>query len=142
MYKKILVPTDASEYSKRAFNQAINLAKQFQSEIIVLHVTYSPQAYWGYTVSYGISVTREDLTRNGQVALEATLAGISTYGIKIDTVLEMGNPVNRILDYVHKEKIDLIVMGSHGYGPILGPLLGSVSQRVLQKAPCPVLFVK
>ena len=142
MYKKILVPTDASEYSRRALNTALELAQYFQAEIIVMHVTYTPQAYWGYTLSYGISVTQEDLARNGQIALESTLAGVPIEGVKLSTVLEAGYPVSKILDQIHKEKIELVVMGSHGYGPITGSVLGSVSQRVLQKAPCPVLLVK
>lgn len=142
VYKKILVPTDASEYSRRAFKTALEFAQHFQAEIIVIHVTYTPQAYWGYTVSYGISITLEDLTRYGQVAIDTTLAGFSTEGVRLSTVLEAGHPVSKILDQIHKEKIDLVVMGSHGYGPITGSVLGSVSQRILQKAPCPVLLVK
>lgn len=142
MYKRILVPTDASEYSRRALNTALELAKQFNAEIILMHVTFTPQAYWGYTISYGISVTQEDLLRNGELALEATLAGVPTDGVKISTVLEVGHPVGKIVDQVKKNNINLIVIGSHGYGPITGSVLGSVSQRVLQKAPCPVLLVK
>lgn len=142
MYKKILVPTDASEYSRRAFDKAIELAKIFNAEIILMHVTFTPQAYWGYTVSYGISVTQEDLLRNGELALEAATAGVPTEGVKVSTVLEVGHPVTKIIEQVKKDNIDLIVIGSHGYGPITGSVLGSVSQRVLQKAPCPVLLVK
>lgn len=142
MYKKILVPTDASEYSRRALDTALELAKHFQAEITLMHVTFTPQAYWGYTISYGISVTQEDLTRNGQLALEATLVGVSTDGVKVSTVLEIGHPVGKILEQIHKDNIDLVVIGSHGYGPITGSVLGSVSQRVLQKATCPVLLVK
>lgn len=142
MYKKILVPTDASEYSKRALIKAIELAHHFQAEIILMHVTFTPQAYWGYTISYGISVTQEDLNRNGEMALEAALMGVSTEGVKITTVLEIGHPVSKILEQIKKDNIDLVVIGSHGYGPITGSVLGSVSQRVLQKATCPVLLVK
>lgn len=142
MYKKILVPTDASEYSRRALETALELAKHFDAEITLMHVTFTPQAYWGYTVSYGITVSQEDLLQNGQLALEATLAGVSTDGVKISTVLEVGHPVGKIVEQAKKDNVDLIVIGSHGYGPITGSVLGSVSQRVLQKAPCPVLLVK
>lgn len=142
MYKKILVPTDASEYSRRALNAAIELAKCFQAEITLMHVTLTPQAYWGYTLSYGITVTQENLTQNGELALEASLFGISTDGVKLTTVLEMGHPVKKILEQIQKDNIDLVVIGSHGYGPILGSVLGSVSQRILQKATCPVLLIR
>ncbi|MEA4901658.1 universal stress protein [Desulfitobacterium sp.] len=142
MYKKILVPTDASDYSRRSLMTAIELAKTFQSEIEVFHVTYTPQAYWGYTVSYGISVTQEDLNKHGKIALDATLAGIDTQGVEIKAVLASGHPVTKILEEVEKENIDLIVMGSHGYGVVAGSVFGSVSQRVLVKATCPVLITK
>lgn len=142
VYKKILVPTDASEYSKRAFTTALQLAKCFDAEIVLMHVTLTAQAYWGYTISYGISISQETLAKNGQLALDATVMGVSTDGVKVRTVLEEGYPVSKILEEIDKENIDLVVMGSHGYGPLIGSMLGSVSQRVVQKASCPVLLVK
>lgn len=142
MFKKILVPTDASEYSKRSLKIALELARTFQAEVEIFHVTYTPQAYWGYTVSYGISVTQEELNRNGEIALETTLAGMDIEGIQVNSVLDAGHPVSKILEEITKEKIDLVVMGSHGYGVVAGSVFGSVSQRVLQKATCPVLITK
>lgn len=53
-----------------------------------------------------------------------------------------GYPSTMILEEVEKEAIDLVVMGSHGYGPITGSVLGSVSQRVLKRVECPILIVK
>lgn len=142
MYKKILVPTDASEYSRRAFKTALELARLFQAEIVLLHASYSPQAYWGYTISYGITVTQEQLDQNGELALEATLTGMDTENITMKKVVESGHPVTIIMEQIKKNDINLVVMGSHGYGPITGSVLGSVSQRVLQRAACPVLIVK
>lgn len=142
MFKKILVPTDASEYSRRALEKALEMARKFQAEVILLHVSYLPQAYWGYTVSYGITVTQDQLDQNGQLALEATLMGIDTSAVVLTKKVESGHPVTVILEEIQKENIDLIVMGSHGYGPISGSVLGSVSQRVVQRATCPVLIIK
>ncbi|HWQ42649.1 MAG TPA: universal stress protein [Desulfosporosinus sp.] len=142
MFKRILVPTDASEYSRRALMTALELARSVQAEIVLLHVSYTPQAYWGYTISYGITVTQEQLEQNGELALEATLAGIDSTSVVLSKKVESGHPVTVILEEIKKENIDLIVMGSHGYGPISGSVLGSVSQRVLQRASCPVLIIK
>ncbi|AFL98855.1 MULTISPECIES: universal stress protein [Desulfitobacterium] len=142
MYKKILVPTDASEFSVRAFKTAVELAKLFQSEIVLIHVTYTPQTLWGNTVPYGYVFSQEDVAKNGQLALDATMAEGSAEGVKTRTVLEIGHPVIKIIDQIKKDDIDLVVIGSHGYGPITGSVLGSVSQRVLQKSPVPVLLVK
>jgi len=142
MYKKILVPTDASEYSKRALSTAIELARLLGSEIELFHVTFTPQAYWGYALSYGITVSQEELNRNGEAALDASLAGLDLGQVPLRRKLKSGHPVNEILKELETEQIDLVVMGSHGYGPIMGPVLGSVSQRVLQRAECPVLIIK
>lgn len=142
MYKKILVPTDGSEFSVRAFKTAVELAGLFRSEIVLIHVTYTPQALWGNTVPYGYVFSQEDVAKNGQMALDATMAEVSAEGVPTKTVLEIGHPVIKIIDQIKKDGIDLVVIGSHGYGPITGSVLGSVSQRVLQKSPVPVLLVK
>lgn len=142
MFKKILVPTDASEYSRRALKTALELARSVQAEIVLLHVSYTPQAYWGYTISYGITVTQEQLDQNGDLALEATLTGIDSEQVVIHKRVESGHPVTIILEQIKKENIDLVIMGSHGYGAIAGSVLGSVSQRVLQRVNCPVLIIK
>ena len=142
MFKRILVPTDASEYSRRALKTALELARAVHAEVVLLHVSYTPQAYWGYTISYGITVTQEQLDQNGELALEATLTGMDTEPIVITKRVESGHPVTIIVDQIKKENIDLVIMGSHGYGAIAGSVLGSVSQRVLQRASCPVLIIK
>lgn len=142
MFKRILVPTDASEYSRRALKTALELARAVQAEVVLLHVSYTPQAYWGYTISYGITVTQEQLDQNGELALDATMTGIDTEQVIIHKRVESGHPVTIILEQIKKENIDLVIMGSHGYGAIAGSVLGSVSQRVLQRAGCPVLIIK
>ncbi len=142
MFKKILVPTDASEYSRRALKSAVELAQSIQAEVVLLHVSYTPQAYWGYTISYGITVTQEQIDQNGELALEATLMGIDCSQVVLNKRVESGHPVTVIVDLIKNEGIDLVVMGSHGYGAITGSVLGSVSQRVLQRASCPVLIIK
>jgi nucleotide-binding universal stress UspA family protein len=142
MFKKILVPTDASEYSRRALITALEMAKLYKAEVELLHVTFTPQAYWGYTVSYGITVSQEELDRNAELVLEAATAGIDTSGVPLKKCIDSGHPVSIILDEIQKENIDLVIMGSHGYGPITGSVLGSVSQRVLQRAECPVMIVR
>lgn len=142
MFKRILVPTDASEYSRRALKTALELARSVQAEIVLLHVSYTPQAYWGYTISYGITISQEQLDQNGELALEATLTGIDTEPVVIHKRVESGHPVTIIVEQIEKENIDLVIMGSHGYGAITGSVLGSVSQRVLQRVSRPVLITK
>lgn len=141
MYKKILVPTDASDFSKRALLEAIAIAHMTDGEILLLNVTHSPDSYWGYTASYGLTVNQEALTELGNLAIEISTADITT-DVPLKPIIKFGNPSNQIFETAEEEKVDLIVMGSHGHGFVAGALLGSVSQRVLHQADCPVLIVK
>ena len=142
MFKKILVPTDASEFSRHAFQNALEIARRFGAELVLLHVINTSQAYWGYTVSYVKPDTQEELELNGKQVLEETIMGIKLDNVQLTKKISLGHPVTQILDEANKENIDLIVMGCHGYGAIIGSMMGSVSQRVVQQALCPVLIVK
>ncbi|KUO71536.1 MAG: universal stress protein UspA [Desulfosporosinus sp. BRH_c37] len=142
MFKKILVATDASEYSRRALKTALELAKTFGGEVELLNVMYIREAYWGYNMAYSILIPPEQIEEAGVLTLEATLEGINVGNVPLNKKVVQGYPATMILEEVEKEAIDLVVMGSHGYGPIAGSVLGSVSQRVLQRAECPVLIVK
>ncbi|MGC7872146.1 universal stress protein [Desulfosporosinus sp. SYSU MS00001] len=139
MFKRILVTTDVSEASRRALITALQLARQFNSEVELFHVTYNPEAYWGYTVS--LVVSQEEIDQIGEAALEAALKGIDVTDIHIQKKYITGHPAAAIIEEAERD-FDLVVMGSHGHGPITGAVLGSVTQRVLAHIQCPVLVVK
>ena len=141
MFKNILVPTDASESAQRALMIALELAKEFGSQIVLLHVVYTPEAM-GYTLSSGVSVPQEEISIFGRAALTAALVGIDTCAVSIVKKQAPGHPSVVILEEIESGQMDLVVMGNRGYGAIAGSLLGSVSQRVLSKAKCPVMIVK
>ncbi len=142
MYKRIMVPTDASEYSRRALITALEIARKFQAEVVLLFVTYTPEAYWGYNPAYTIEISKEQIDETGDQTLRATVVGIDMGDVPLKKKKIQGHPSTVILEEIINEKIDLVVMGSHGYGPIAGAVLGSVSQRVLRKSTCHVLIVK
>lgn len=139
--KKILVPTDASEYSRRAFKTALELARKFNAEVELLLVMYDPVVY-SFGVADSYIVPPEVVEQDGELALEATLEGIDISEITLKIKKLQGNPGNVIIQEVENENIDLVVMGSHGYGAIASTLLGSVSQKVLHGAKSSVLIVK
>ena len=74
--------------------------------------------------------------------MTAATLGIDTGNVAIEKKQKAGHPGSVILEEIVNEKIDLVVMGNRGYGPIAGAMLGSVSQRILTKAECPVMIVK
>ncbi|HEY8911549.1 MAG TPA: universal stress protein [Desulfosporosinus sp.] len=141
MLKKILVATDGSEYSRRALKTALELAQKFNAEVELLYVMFDPVVYSiGVADSYVASP--EQLEREGEFALEAILEGLDISAITLKKKKLHGNPGHVIIQEVENENIDLVVMGSHGYGAIIGSVLGSVSQKVLHGAKCSVLIVK
>lgn len=141
MFKTILVPTDASETAKRALMVALNIAKKYGSRIVLLHVVSTPEAL-GYSLSSGISGPQEEGNIYGGQVLRASLSEIDPGKVRIEEKLIPGYPAVAILEEIKNGKVDLVVMGNRGYGPITASLLGSVSQRVLVKAQCPVMIVK
>lgn len=138
--KKILVTTDASEYSKRALTTALELARKFNAEIELLNVMYTPvmdgASFEGYRIP------PELIEQQGEQTLDATLEGVDISDVALVKKKIHGEPAKVILKEVENENIDLVVMGSHGYGAIVGSLLGSVSQKVLHDAKRSVLIVK
>lgn len=138
--KKILVATDGSEYSRRAVKIAIELARKFNSEVEMLFVIRMPQEY--DTNVYNYQILLDQIEEEGERTIVATLEGTDLTGVVLKSKKLHGNPGNVIIQEVENENIDLVVMGSHGYGVFVGSVLGSVSQKVLHGAKCPVLIVK
>lgn len=136
--KKILVATDASEYSRKALQKAMELARIFQSEIELLSVVNIEEVK-----SYGQGINpQEQIEYLGEQAIKATLEGIDSSDVTITKKTMQGKPANMILQEIEDQKIDIVVMGSHGYGAVTGAILGSVSQRVLHGAKCSVFIAK
>ncbi|WP_170932550.1 universal stress protein [Desulfosporosinus sp. FKB] len=141
MLNKILVPTDSSEYSRRALIQALELARKFNAEVELLFVMHDPYVYNSRVSSYVFPP--ELVEKEGEFVLQATLEGIDLSDINLTKKIKVGiKPGKVILDEIDNEKIDFVVMGSHGYGAIAGSMLGSVSQFVLHGAKCSVLIAK
>jgi len=139
--KKILVATDASEYSRKALTVALELARNFNAEVELLFVMYDPIVY-GFGVADSYIISAEQVEQEGELALETTLKGIDISGITFKKKKLHGNPGKAIIQEIENENIDLVVMGSHGYGALVGSVLGSVSQKVLHGARCSVLIAK
>jgi len=139
--KKILVATDASEYSRQALKSALDLARKFHSEVELLFVMYKPLMFDGSLVEEDV-IAQSQTERRGELAIQATLEGMDITDVTLIKKVLPGKPANIILQEIEKENIDLVVMGSHGYGAIAGSILGSVSQRVLFGAKCSVLIAR
>lgn len=140
-YQQIVCATDFSASSTAAVRHADRLAHQAGATLHLLHVVQDPlQQPWAaeaYVMNIG------DLTAEWQAHAEKDLARIAE-GCAATTVTacRTGRPVNEILRYVADVQADLLVAGTHGHGAIAHLILGSVAERLVRQAPCPVLTVR
>lgn len=142
--RRILVPTDFSEPADAALRYARALAEQFGSTLHLMHIVPEPYVYpWGTEISTMPLV--DLLAQSEEQAAERLKTLASESGAltdRVTTTTAIGTPVDRILQYVADEGIDLVVMGTHGRGAVGHLLLGSVAERIVRRSPVPVLTVK
>ncbi|MGA3084546.1 MAG: universal stress protein [Thermodesulfobacteriota bacterium] len=143
--KSILVPTDFSEYSDKALQQAIDIAKQFKGKIYLLHVI---GIVIPYMVDYSIDprilnqVENASETTSKKMLRDQLAKFPDSKSIEIIDDIRRGVHYMEISNYQQEKKIDLIVISSHGKTGLLSHLIGSVAEKVLRSAKCSVLLVR
>jgi nucleotide-binding universal stress UspA family protein len=141
---RILVPTDFSKHSHNALSYAIAFAEKFGAELYLLHVVqdlamFIPDAV---TITPPLAPPIEQLTAAVRAALERVVDENQLRGKQVHTEVREGTPFYEIIQFAKDNKIDLIVMGTHGHSGLVHVLMGSVTEKVVRKAPCPVLSVR
>ena len=139
--KHILLPTDFSEPSLRATQYAVDLAKRFVATLHVLHVIEDPVIYVPMFESFPLP-SREEFETYAQTRLENWILPDDAEAIDVETQWVHGRPFVEIIRAAREQPIDLIVLGTHGRSAPAQLLLGSVAEKVVRKAPCPVLTVR
>lgn len=137
LIQRILVPTDFSPHSEHAADYAAMLADGFQAKIDLLHVIEP----FPYSVTDTLTVINhgEALKTIASSLLDNARTRLEQSGATVDGHLTRGVPYEEILDWARKKRVDLIVMGTRGRTGVGHFLLGSVADRVVHLAPCPVL---
>jgi nucleotide-binding universal stress UspA family protein len=140
--RKILVPTDFSANSEPALDYAAAMARKFGAAIHLLHVCEVPAMITGSMDAYAIAYT--DWSRNLGDEAERALAGLAGRftGIPLSSEILFGNPARCIITAAKTNDADLIVMGTHGHGPVMHLMMGNVAERVVRMSPVPVLTVR
>ena len=142
MYKRILIPTDGSAPSETAVKMGLELAKSLGAEVTLLYVVEPVMArilIGPETIPYYPDLTR-DLVVAGRQALERAEGFAQYLGVPVRTELKQGSAAQVIAE--EAGSYDLVVMGTHGRSGLDRLLLGSVTQKVLQRSPKPVLVVR
>jgi nucleotide-binding universal stress UspA family protein len=142
--RKILVPVDFSEGAQAALDYAADLFAQ-GGEIVVLHVVEplyyaTPADLYGGAANLGMLLDEQQRIAKQQLAKLAQR--LAKRRLRVKTVFETGVPYQTILDTAKKLKVDLIVMATHGRTGLTHLLLGSVTEKVVRSASCPVLTVR
>jgi len=146
--KKILVPVDYSDHSRHAIEHAVELAETFGAKVDVLHVGMRPVEYlpldeWIWGEEKEQHHVDKAVKEAAEKAFEKFVGDLpEEVRSKIDTRLELGAPVEVILDVAKTGGYDWIIMGTHGRTGRGRFMLGSVAERVVRSAPCPVLTVR
>ncbi len=162
-FHTILVPVDYSPYSTEALLYAASIATQFSSSLLVLQVIAKeietiaahqrsgrhglpPHVLGPFSESLEmpgeeVSVVEVDLREQAQSALQHFLPEALS-GLPVELRVAIGHPFEQIIEIAQNEQMDLIVMGTHGRTGLAHLVMGSVAERVVRMAPCPVMTVK
>ncbi len=145
--KRILVPTDFSACSRAALDYALMLARRFEARLELLHVVWTPPPFIGFEV---MMVQVSDSSTFGQLvrkqAEEEMQKLVDTIEPEIREQIQrrfvVGEASEAIVETAKGEGQDLIVMGTHGRSGLSHMVLGSVTEKVVRRAPCPVLTIR
>jgi universal stress protein A len=140
--KRILCPTDFSDAAAAAEREAVSLGRAFGAEIVLLHVaTEAP--LWRESVFAGDLLGVFEAQRKwAEDALAQRAVALAAQGVSVRHVVKVGPAWQEIVNAAAEERADTIVMGTQGRTGLDRLLLGSVAERVIRHAPCPVLTVR
>lgn len=150
MFKKILVPLDGSRFGIKALPYAIEIAKRFDSELVLMQVVFPTIP--GHVMSLNVEATeiakkaaQKQDTRyinNAKRYLGGKIRNIKSHGIKSSYNVIMGDPTRSIISFIKKEHIDLVVMTTHGKSGFKRAVMGSVADAVIRESQKPVLVIR
>lgn len=145
MFKKIIVPLDGSELAEQALEPALALAQQVQGEVILLSVPVLQHMFVVEPAGYGFLLPEQSVDQSRYELLEY-LKGVqarhSYPDVTIHTLIEEGDEATTIVETAAAHQADLIVMSTHGRTGFTRWMLGSITEKVLREAPCPVLVIR
>lgn len=142
MIKNILVPIDFSDYSKNALKYAVEFAKKFSAKLFLIYVVepiiYPADFSMGQVA---IPSTDIDIQNRAEEELKKLADEIQT-DTQVETIIKTGKPFVEINETAREKDIDLIIIATHGHTGVEHLLFGSTAEKVVRKAPCPVLTLR
>ena len=138
----ILVPIDFSQHAESVLEWAAHLAREHGSKLVLLHAYHLPVDFQQLEGAYLPPDFWTQVKADAAANLEREAAKLREAGLDVETVVREGYPATAIEEEARTRHADLVVIGTKGHSGLKHLLLGSVAERVVQKAPCPVLAVK
>jgi len=140
MFNHILLGVDGSKHALHAARTSGDLARNMKSNILRIVVAFDPVP--PYLGEPNLQVAISARMKEADTILQKALDVVGNIPGEVHTEILEGSPAEAIMDVANTREVDLIVMGSRGFGRLKGLLVGSQSQKVVQHAPCPVLIVR
>jgi len=137
---RILVPIDFSEHSQKALRYALAFARQFEAEVTLVHIV-EQMVYPGDWMYPPLAATDFEAEKREKMIsrLQALDAGS---GIRTKHIVRLGRAWQEVIEIAQEMKCDMIILATHGYTGLKHALLGSVAEKIVRHAPCPVLTVR
>jgi nucleotide-binding universal stress UspA family protein len=137
---KILVPVDFSENSTKLLQHAAGMAANSGASVVVMYVVEGMEKYAGLSIPHiSLAEVEKQLMQSAKTKMERFLEDNMDPSVAHESIVLNGDIVDEINNYAAKEGIDMIIMGTHGYKGLEKVLFGSVAERIVKTAPCPVL---
>jgi nucleotide-binding universal stress UspA family protein len=142
--RRIVHPTDFSPASGKAFKKAIELAKDNKAALAIVHVLPTlPLVADAYMAASAYNAMLSAQRRQAEKSMDRTVEQARKAGVKADgLIIDTGPMAETIVRFAKRQRADLIVMGTHGRGALAKVVLGSVAERVISQAACPVVTVR
>lgn len=140
LYRRILIATDGSEYTKKAVDYGIDLANNTGAELHAIYVI-DTRAYDSIPLSAPLEYAYSLLRQEGDKAIKYVADRAEAEGLEVEGIITEGHPADEIIKYAENNSIDLIVMGTLGKSGLDRFLLGNVADKVIRSSKIPVIAV-
>jgi len=141
---KILCPIDFSEHSLEALDNAVEMAQNLSSELVLTHII-SPipvRPTPTQPSEFDVSGYRDTLEENSEENMDSVIKKHIPDNVKVKKVIRSGMPAQEIDDIAEEENIDLLIISTHGRTGLSHVIFGSVAEKIIRHAPCPVLTIR
>jgi nucleotide-binding universal stress UspA family protein len=140
--KNILCPIDYSVYSEKALKYAIEFAEKYNAKLYLMHVLDIRIYDITDPELYNVNVIDKETINKLRERLHKCISEDTRKNIEVETIVIEGVPFAEIIKKAREYKVDLIVLGTHGRTGLSHAIMGSVAEKVVRKAPCPVLTIR